>query len=86
MNNNLEFDIVTPEMIDLQIKSLEALIRAKDVAIDSYLDMLTMMMKNPKSFNEDYLFRVREMIKAAQHSKKQYQQEIDIKKSVKSFL
>lgn len=83
---NLNYDIVTAEMIDLQINSLEAIIRAKDAAIDSYLDMLTMMMKNPKTFKADDLFRIREYIKGAQASKKQCLQEIEIKKSVKSFL
>lgn len=83
---SIEFDLVTKEMIDLQINSLEAIIRAKDAAIDSYLDMLTMMMKNPKTFKEDDLFLIRGYIKGAQASKNQYLQEIEIKKSVKSFL
>lgn len=83
---NMEYDIITKEMLDLQIKSLEALVRAKEAAIDSYLDVLTMMMKHPKSFNEDYLLNIRSMIKSAQASKQQYLAEIEVKKSVKSFL
>jgi hypothetical protein len=86
MNNNLEFDIVTAEMIDLQIQSLNATLRVWNTNIDSYLETYSMMLNAPETFKENDIEWIKGLLETAQYQKEKTLAEIEVKKSVKSFI
>lgn len=83
---NIEMDIVTKEMVYLQIQSLEAALRVWNSNIDSYLETYSMMIKAPETFKEADIAWVTDLIETAQHQKEKTLSEIEVKKSVLTFL
>jgi hypothetical protein len=83
---NLEFDILTAEMVDLQIQSLNAALRVWNTNIDSYLETYSMMIKAPETFNQNDIDWIKGLLETAQYQKEKTLAEIEVKKSVKSFL
>jgi hypothetical protein len=80
------FDIVTPEIVKLQIQSLEALVRVADSNIDSYLETLSMFMKADGAFKEADFVWVKGLLESAQYQKEKLLADIEVKKSVLKFM
>lgn len=83
---NVEFDIVTVETVQLQIQSLQALVRVADSNINSYLETLSMFMNADGVFKEaDYVW-IKDLLQDAQAEKERLLAEIEVKKSVIKFI
>lgn len=83
---NIEFDIVTPEIVRLQIQSLEAVLRVWNSNIDSYLETYSMMLKAPETFKEADIEWITGLIETAQYQKEKTLADIEVKRSVLKFL
>jgi hypothetical protein len=83
---NIDFDLLTAEMVDLQIKSLELTLKVFDSNIDSYLATYSMMLKAPERFNEADIEWIKGLLDSAQWHREKTLAEIEVKKSVKFFL
>lgn len=83
---NVEFDIVTAEIVGLQIQSLQSVLRVWDNNIDSYLETYSMMLKAPETFTEDDINWVKGLLETAQAQKEKTLADIEVKKSVLKFL
>jgi hypothetical protein len=83
---NTNYDIVTPEIVRVQIQSLEAVLRVWNTNIDSYLETLSMMLKAPETFKQNDLDWVKGLLETAQYQKEKTLADIEVKKSVLKFL
>jgi hypothetical protein len=81
----MEFGIVTPEIVKVQIEGLEAAVRGFDNNIDSYLETYS-MMKNSGAFREHDIKWITDLIETAQYHKQKALDEIELKKSVLQFI
>ena len=78
--------IMTPEIVRLQIQSLEALLRVADNNIDTHLQTLNIFLKAEGVFKEEDIEWVKGLLREAQKEKERLLEEIEVKKSVLKFL
>lgn len=77
--------IMTKEIVESEISSLRIMVKVMDSNIDSYLETLSMFMK-ADCFNQTDIDWVNGLLEVAQSQKEKFLADIEVKKSVMTFL
>lgn len=82
----VEYDIVTREIVELQIKNLESLISSEEKAIDYYLVGLSAFMNAGKTEDHHGYAMMKRLLNTTSERKKKHLEELEVKRSVLQFL